>query len=82
MPPFSHPERRKATAKSRPAQTIRDAVEEKLIVFPDCNQVKKLTNHQYQYRLRVGNYRVFFNFDGEIHIVDIHEVKKRDGTTY
>lgn len=64
------------------AQTIRDAIEEKLFVFPECNQVKKLTNHQYQYRLRVGNYRVFFNFDGEIHIVDIEEVKKRDGTTY
>ena len=23
--------------------------------------IKKLTNHQYDYRLRVGNYRVLFN---------------------
>lgn len=63
------------------AQTIRDAVE-KLAGFPDCSNVKKLTNHQYQYRLRVANYRVFFDFDGEIHVINIEEVKKRDETTY
>ena len=64
------------------AQTIRDEIEEKLPLFPECTGVKKLTNHQYQYRLRVGNYRVFFDFDGEIHIINIEEVKKRDETTY
>ena len=31
---------------------------------------------------RVGNYRVFFNFDGTVHIVSIEEVKKRDENTY
>lgn len=50
--------------------------------MPDCNNVKALTNHQYQYRLRVGDYRVFFNFDGVIEIVTIEEVKKRDERTY
>ena len=64
------------------AQTIRDVIEEKLSVFPDCTGVKKLTNHQFQYRLRIKNYRVFFDFDGEIHIVNIEEVKKRNETTY
>lgn len=64
------------------AQVIRDTVEEKLSVFPDCNSIKKLTNHRYPYRLRAGGYRVFFDFDGEIHIINIQEVKKRDETTY
>jgi mRNA interferase RelE/StbE len=50
--------------------------------MPNCINVKALTNHKYQYRLQVGNYRVFFNFDGVIHIVSIEEVKKRDERTY
>jgi len=28
--------------------------------FPDSHNVKRLTNHEYDYRLRVGGYRVFF----------------------
>ncbi|TDK68288.1 type II toxin-antitoxin system RelE family toxin [Sapientia aquatica] len=55
---------------------------DKLVNMPDCINVKALTNHDYQFRLRVGNYRVFFNFDGAIHIVTIEEVKKRDENTY
>jgi mRNA interferase RelE/StbE len=50
--------------------------------MPACQNVKALTNHEYQYRLRVGNYRVFFNFDGAVRIVSIEEVKKRDERTY
>lgn len=50
--------------------------------MPDCINVKALKNHIYQYRLRVGDYRVFFNFDGVISIVSIEEVKKRDERTY
>lgn len=50
--------------------------------MPECANVKKLSNHQYGYRLRVGNYRVLFNFDGIIHIISIEEVKKRDERTY
>lgn len=53
-----------------------------LVHFPDCQGVKKLTNHAYSYRLRVGDYRVFFEFDGSVHVIDIEEVKKRDERTY
>lgn len=50
--------------------------------FPNCQGVKKLTNHEHSYRLRVGNYRVFFEFDGNVRIISIEEVKKRDERTY
>jgi len=46
------------------------------------SNVKALTNHQYDYRLRVGNCRVLFNCEMEIRIVEIEEVKKRDERTY
>lgn len=54
----------------------------KLENFPDCTNVKALINLEYEYRLRVGNYRVFFNFDGAVRVVSIEEVKKRDERTY
>jgi len=54
----------------------------KLADMPNCANVKALVNHEYQYRLRVGNFRVFFNFEGAIRIVLIEEVKKRDEHTY
>lgn len=50
--------------------------------FPDCANIKKLTQHTYSYRLRVGSYRVFFEFDGIVKVVSIEEVKKRDEHTY
>jgi len=50
--------------------------------MPDCIHVKALTNHAQQYRLRVGNFRVFFDFDGAAHIVSIEDVRKRDDRTY
>lgn len=51
--------------------------------WPDCSNVKKLTNFDYDYRLRVGRYRVFFNLvEGEVSIIEIEEVKKRDERTY
>lgn len=53
-----------------------------LAAMPDCSGVKALSNHEYGYRLRVGRYRVLFDFDGEIRIVEIQEVKKRDDHTY
>lgn len=46
------------------------------------NNVKKLVNHKYDYRLRVGDYRVLFNGGVEIEIVSIEELKKRDDRTY
>lgn len=47
--------------------------------------VRKLVNHQYDYRLRVGDYRVLFNLlDGNVEIgnIEVEEVKKRDEHTY
>lgn len=32
--------------------------------------------------VRVGNYRVFFEYDGAVCIVNIEEVRKRDERTY
>jgi mRNA-degrading endonuclease RelE of RelBE toxin-antitoxin system len=53
-----------------------------LAAMPDCSGVKALINHKHGYRLRVGSYRILFDFDGEIRIVEIQEVKKRDERTY
>lgn len=47
-----------------------------------AKNVKALTNHQYGYRLKVGNYRVLFDAHHQIQIIDIQEVKKRDDNTY
>lgn len=44
--------------------------------------VKHLVNHLYQYRLRVGNYRVLFDVREQVRIIDVQEVKKRDERTY
>ena len=71
---------RRIPLKERSA--IVDAVEDLPNEHGD-RQVKALTNHQYEYRLRVGRYRVFFNLeDGEVKIYLIQEVKKRDERTY
>ena len=61
---------------------IRDEVGEQLTLFPESRNIKKLSNHAYSYRLRVGRYRVFFEFDGSVKVVSIEEVKKRDEHTY
>ena len=67
---------------NKPEQvTIKNAAGE-LAAMPNCRNIKALTNHKHQYRLRVGNYRVFFNFDGIVRIVYIEEVSKRDERTY
>lgn len=48
--------------------------------------VRKLVNHQYDYRLRIGNYRVLFNATNDLFIevndISVEEVKKRDDRTY
>lgn len=62
---------------------VRDAVGTRLTVFPFGTGVKPLTNHAYGYRLRVGNYRVLFDYQsGASCIVSIEEVRKRDERTY
>ena len=50
-----------------------------LIHFPECRNVKKLESRD-QYRLRVGRWRVLFS--ESLEIIEIQEVKKRNGRTY
>ena len=61
---------------------VRAVVSTELLDLSKARNVKALTSHEYGYRLRVGNYRVFFDFDGAVHIVSIEEVRKRDERTY
>jgi mRNA-degrading endonuclease RelE of RelBE toxin-antitoxin system len=61
---------------------IRAAVSTELLDLSKARNVTALTSHEHGYRLRVGNYRVFFDFDGAVRIVSIEEVKKRDERTY
>ena len=68
--------------EARASQQIRAAVNEELVDLDRARNVLALTKHRYGYRLRVGNYRVFFDFDGTVQIVSIEEVKKRDERTY
>ncbi|URI07525.1 type II toxin-antitoxin system RelE/ParE family toxin [Aquincola tertiaricarbonis] len=64
------------------ALQIRAAVSTELVDLSSARNVKALTHHLYGFRLRVGNYRVFFDYDGGVRIVSIEEVKKRDERTY
>ena len=62
---------------------VRDEVGARLSAYPFGSGVKSLVDHQYGYRLRVGNYRVLFDFEGGAAcIVSIEEVRKRDERTY
>ncbi len=67
---------------ARSGKQIREAVSTELVDLAAARNVKALTNHEYGFRLRVGNYRVFFDFDGAVRIVSIEEVRKRDERTY
>ena len=61
--------------------TILEAVDG-LVDFTNHPQVKKLTKHEHEYRLRVGGYRVFFNHLESVKIVSVERVRKRDERTY
>lgn len=51
--------------------------------WPDCQGTKPLMNHKYDYRLRIGDWRVLFDLvDGMPVIISIEEVRKRDERTY
>jgi len=50
--------------------------------FPNVAGIKHLANASVAYRLRVGNWRVLFDFEGFSSIVCIEEVKKRNERTY
>ena len=58
-------------------EAIRVAVRHELSDLATARNIKKLLSHSYGYRLRVGSYRVFFEFDGAIRIVTIQELRRR-----
>ncbi|WDN88053.1 hypothetical protein BuS5_01021 [Desulfosarcina sp. BuS5] len=62
---------------------IHDSVDQ-LTTFPVCERldITELKKHRYGYRLRVGRYRVLFNYANIVKIIEIQEVKKRDERTY
>jgi len=64
-------------------ESIFESVDQ-LATFPECERldITELKNHRYDYRLRVGRYRVLFNHDNGIKVIEIQEVKKRDERTY
>jgi mRNA interferase RelE/StbE len=43
--------------------------------YPDVANIKKLTNFEPPYRLRVGNYRVLFDIEDDV--ITIYRVKHR-----
>lgn len=57
---------------------------DQLEIFPKCERLDiiELKNHPYGYRMRVGRYRVIFDYVKVIKIIKIQEVKKRDERTY
>jgi mRNA-degrading endonuclease RelE of RelBE toxin-antitoxin system len=71
----------KKISDNRERETVYDTVG-KLTNWPVCRNVKALTNHECGYRLRVGRYRVLFDVQATVQIIEIQEVKKRDERTY
>ena len=61
---------------------IRAAVNTELLDLSKARNVKALTNPEHGYRLRVGTYRVLFDFDGAVRIVSIEDVREREERTY
>jgi mRNA interferase RelE/StbE len=59
-------------------EKIYDSVGE-LLSFPDCKNIKKLKGRD-EYRFRVGRWRVIFT--ESLEIIEIQEVKIRNGHTY
>jgi len=53
----------------------------KLENFPDCDNIKKLKGRK-GYRLRIQNWRVLFEKDDTLKIIEIQVVRKRDERTY
>jgi mRNA-degrading endonuclease RelE of RelBE toxin-antitoxin system len=60
--------------------TIKTAVYS-LQSWPNCPNVKKLRNRP-GYRLRVGKWRIIFEIEQILKIIEIEEVKKRNEHTY
>lgn len=53
-------------------------------LLAQARNVKALVNHRYPFRLRVGDYHVFFSVapSGLVQIISIEEVRKRNERTH
>ena len=75
---------------ARQAQKIADVAQRRAVFdeistlanFLHVQGVKRLVNKGITYRLRVGDWRVMFEFDGMVRVVTIEEVKRRNERTY
>ena len=63
-------------------RTLRLQIDAALEQFPNSRNVKKLHNHEYTYRLRVNDFRIFFEHDSEVRIIYIEKVERRNERTY
>lgn len=60
--------------------TQRDLVDDTIKVlntFPDNHHVSRLVDHKYDYKLTIHKHDIFFNYDGEIRIMNI-QAKNQD----
>jgi mRNA interferase RelE/StbE len=64
------------------SKKLRDTINRKLIDPFNASGVKKLASSDYEFRLRVGKYRVFYNVDKVAVITRIEEVVRRQSKTY
>ncbi|MDC9715048.1 MAG: type II toxin-antitoxin system RelE/ParE family toxin [Gammaproteobacteria bacterium] len=48
----------------------------------EWHNVKLLVNNKYDYRLRVGNYRVVFDFEKKAKIISVEKIGVRNERTY
>ena len=72
------------TIPPRDREKVYDGIK-KLENSETWGDVRRLVNHIYDYRLRVGNYRALFNIiDSQLEIkeISVEEIKKRDDHTY
>ena len=62
--------RRAAKAISKISNPFKQNIKEAIEKLP-AGDVKKLQGHKNAYRLRVGDYRILFDMDGEIEITNV-----------
>lgn len=59
-----------------------EAAMDALTHWPAVGHVKRLSQHAYGYRLRVGDDRILFDVRDTLRMIAVQEVKKRDEHTY
>ena len=80
---YIHPQARKEfeALPKKNRRAVDEGIQE-LRVTPYNVHVKKLVNGDGQFRVRVGEYRVFFEIEKKERAVYILQVKRRGSTTY